>query len=87
MYIIKKEMLSEVKNHVAKLGFTFKVNDKKYINNQTCYKLCKRYTDEVIKDKYGNSLSNFTLEIGYENMLSGYFDLLANDEKHYHIIK
>lgn len=83
MYITKKEMLSEVKNYVAKLGFTFKVNDKQYINNQTCYKLCKRYTDDVITDKYGNSLSNFTLETGYDNMLSGYFDQLAQDEKHY----
>ena len=80
-------MLSEVKNHVAKLGFTFKVNDKKYISGQTCYKLCKRYTDEVITDKYGNNLSNFTLETGYENMINGYFDSLANDEKHYNSVK
>lgn len=82
MYITQKQALSEVKNHVAKLGFTFKVNDKKYINGQTCYKLCKRYTNDVIIDKYGNSLSNFTLATGYDNMLSGYFDQLAQDEKH-----
>lgn len=83
MYITKKEALSEVKNYVAKLGFTFKANDRKYINGQTCYKLCKRYTDDVITDRYGNNLSNFTLDTGYENMLNGYFDSLANDEKHY----
>lgn len=79
MNITNKQALSEVKNYVAKLGFTFKVNDKKLINNKTCYKLCKRYTDEVITDKYGNNLSNFTLENGYENMLSGYFDSLVNN--------
>ena len=87
MYTTKKEMLKEIKSYVAKLGFTFKVNNKQYINNQTCYKLCKRYTDEVIKDKYGNKLSNFTLSSGYDNMLSGYFDQLAQDEKHYNSFK
>ena len=80
--ITKKEMLKEVKNYVAKLGFTFKVNDKRYINNQTCYKLCKRYSSEVITNKYGNDLSNFTLDSGYGNMLNGYFDQLAQDENH-----
>lgn len=76
MSINKKEMLSEIKNYVAKMGFTFKVNDRQYINGQTCYKLCKRYSDEVVLDKYGNKLSNFTINSGYENMLSGYFDRL-----------
>ena len=75
--ITKKEMLQEVKSYVAKLGFTFKVNNKQYINNQTCYKLCKRYSDEVIADRCGNKLSNFTLSDGYNNMLTGYFDQLA----------
>lgn len=79
MNFTKKEMLSEIKAYCKELGFTFKVNDKKYINNETCYKLCKRYTGEVITDKYGNSLSNFTLNSGYENMLSGYFSSLTND--------
>lgn len=81
MSINKKEMLSEIKNYVAKLGFTFKVNDKQYINGQTCYKLCKRYTNEVVLDKYGKSLSNFTISSGYDNMLNGYFDQLAQDEE------
>ena len=80
--ITKKEMLKEVKSYVAKLGFTFKVNDKRYINSQTCYKLCKRYSGEVVTNKYGNDLSNFTLDSGYGNMLSGYFDQLAHDENH-----
>ena len=80
--ITKKEMLKEVKSYVSKLGFTFKVNDKQYINNKTCYKLCKRYSGDVITNKYGNDLSNFTLDSGYVNMLSGYFDQLAQDEKH-----
>lgn len=87
MDITNKQALSEVKNYVAKLGFTFKVNDSKYINGKTCYKLCKRYTDDVITDKYGNSLSNFTIDTGYENMLSGYFVQLAQDEKHYNSFK
>ena len=87
MHTTKKEILKEVKSYVAKLGFTFKVNDEQYINNQTCYKLCKRHTGEVITDKYGNSLSNFTLNSGYDNMLSGYFDQLAQDEKHFDSFK
>lgn len=87
MHITNKQALSEVKNYVAKLGFTFKVNDKKYINNETCYKLCKRGTNDVVTDKYGNSLSSFTLDSGYGNMLSGYFDQLAQDEKHYNSFK
>lgn len=87
MYTTKKEMLKEVKKYVAKLDFTFKVNNKQYINGQTCYKLCKRYTDNVITDKYGNSLSNFTLNSGYDNMLSGYFDQLAQEEKHFDTFK
>ena len=78
--ITKKEMLKEVKSYVAKLGFTFKVNDKRYINNQICYKLCKRYSGEVITNKYGNDLSSFTLDSGYGNMLNGYFNQLAQDE-------
>ena len=82
--ITKKEMLQEVKSYVAKLGFTFKVNDKQYINNQTCYKLCKRHSGDVITNKYGNDLSSFTLDSGYGNMLNGYFDQLAQDENHYH---
>ena len=82
--ITKKEMLREVKSYVAKLGFTFKVNDKQYINNQTCYKLCKRYSGEIITNKYGNDLSSFTLDSGYSNMLNGYFNHLAQDESHYH---
>ena len=82
--ITKKEMLKEVKSYVAKLGFTFKVNDKQYINNQTFYKLCKRYSGEIITDRYGNELRSFTSESGYGNMLNGYFDELAQDEKHYH---
>ena len=87
MYTTKKEMLSEIKNYVAKLGFTFKVNNKQYISGQTCYKLCKRHTDEVITDRFGNNLSNFTLNSGYDNMLNGYFDQLAQDEKHYNSFK
>lgn len=81
--ISNKQALSEVKNYVSKLGFTFKVNDRKLINGNKCYKLTKRYTDDVITDRYGNNLSNFTLDTGYENMLSGYFDQLAADEKHF----
>ena len=87
MYTTKKEMLKEIKNYVAKLGFTFKVNNKQYINSQTCYKLCKRYTDEVITDRFGNNLSNFTLNSGYDNMLNGYFDQIAQDEKHFNSFK
>ena len=77
MRTTKKAMLSEIKSYVATLGFTFKVNNTQYINGQTCYKLCKRYSDEVILDKYSNELSNFTLSSGYDNMLNGYFDLLS----------
>ena len=83
MHTTKKEILKEVRSYVANLGFTFKVNDRQYICNQTCYQICKRYTDEVVTDKYGNKLYNFTLSEGYDNMLNGYFDQLAQDKKHF----
>ena len=84
MIISKADVLKELKSHVASLGFTFKVNDKKMIDNNTCYMLIKRYSDnEVIVDKWGKRLSNFTLDNAYECMQTGYFIKLAQDEKHF----
>lgn len=79
MYITKKEMLAEIKQAAKENGFTFKVNNRKMINNQTCYKLCFRYTDNVVIDKWGKRLSNFTLDTGYQCMQTGCFNQLAGE--------
>ena len=81
-YYNKAMMLKEIKADARTNGFTFKVNNKKYINNNTCYMLIKRYSNNgVIVDKWGKRLNNFTLQSAYECMQTGYFITLKEELK------
>lgn len=80
-YITNKQALSEVKNCVTKLGFTFKVNNNFYINGKKTYKLCLRGTNEVVTDRHGHKLDKFTIDSGYNYMLEGVFNAIKQDNE------
>lgn len=66
----KAQVLSETRAIARNLGMTFRVNDSASLNNQPLYDLVNRKTGDVIS-------KNFTLAMGYENALSGYFAEVA----------
>lgn len=62
----KTQILSETRAIARDLGMTFRLDNTMTLNSQPAYELVDRKTGKVLD-------SNFTLERGYENAISGYF--------------
>lgn len=79
----KSEVLSETRAIARQLGMTFRVDDSIMINNEPAYELIDRETGARLA-------KTFTLDLGYENALSGYFSKVAEENnckpKMYHRI-